>query len=75
MGGDQVWAYNAGSARDNPAMPPMANWKAPKRGTGSRVIGLSCDLLISDATGKKSWMELESKAKLMKSGIPDTNEI
>eukprot|EP00434_Breviolum_minutum_P029550 symbB.v1.2.026127.t1/scaffold2587.1/size76604/9 len=29
VGGDQVWAYNAGSARDNPAMPPMANWKVP----------------------------------------------
>ena len=61
MGGHQAWAYNPGSVHDNPDMPPTTGWEAPKRGAGSRVVGLSCDLLISDA-GRKSWMDLlESK--------------
>ncbi|CAK8987028.1 unnamed protein product [Durusdinium trenchii] len=28
VGGDQVWAYNAGHPRDN-GMPPPSNWKVP----------------------------------------------
>lgn len=30
VGGDQVWAYNAGHpGRDHPGMPPTSNWKVP----------------------------------------------
>ena len=32
VGGDQVWAYNGGNVRDNPAMPPTANWKVQNVG-------------------------------------------
>ena len=29
MGGDQVWAYNAGNLGRENAMPPTSNWKEP----------------------------------------------
>ncbi|CAK9083921.1 unnamed protein product [Durusdinium trenchii] len=27
VGGEEVWAYNAGHPRDNPELPPTSNWK------------------------------------------------
>ena len=78
VGGDQVWAYNGGNVRDNPAMPPTANWKVQnvRQSAGSqRKSHLQhfrihkVHLLISDATGRKPHMELLQSYKLWR-GIP-----
>lgn len=39
VGGDQVWAYNAGHpGRDHPGMPPTSNWKAPARNGHGKTV-------------------------------------